>query len=142
MPGKKHRVIIDTNLWISYLLTRELSRVDKVFKNNRITLLFSNELLNEFIEVSQRPRLQKFFPAEDVSSLLKEIQSVAEFIEVVSMVDVCRDPKDNFLLALAKDGNASYLVTGDKDLLVLKQFENTSILTISEYLKPNKHQKK
>jgi uncharacterized protein len=58
----------------------------------------------------------------------------AIFIEVSSTVDVCRDIKDNFLLALAKDGKASHLLTGDKDLLVLKNFGKTKILTIAEYL--------
>jgi hypothetical protein len=38
------------------------------------------------------------------------------------------------LLALAKDSKATFLITGDKDLLVLKQFENTSIITLTEFL--------
>ncbi len=50
-----------------------------------------------------------------------------------SVVDVCRDTKDNFLLALAKDGNADFLITGDKDLLVLEKYENTQILTYREF---------
>lgn len=141
MPVKKHRVIIDTNLWISYLLTRELSRVDKVFRNNRIVLLFSAELLDEFIEVAQRPRLKRYFQADDIELLLKEIQSVAAFIKVTSKITACRDPKDNFLLALAKDGKASHLVTGDKDLLVLKKFDDTKIVTITEYLKADSRKK-
>ena len=56
------------------------------------------------------------------------------FIEVTSEVEVCRDKKDNFLLALAKDGTASHLITGDNDLLILKTFSKTKILTLSEYL--------
>ena len=134
MPVKKDRIILDTNLWISYLLTRELSRVDKVFREEKVTLLFSKELLDEFIEVSQRPRLRKRFAAEDVDSLMAEVEAIAEFIDVTSKVDICRDPKDNFLLSLAKDGKASYLITGDKDLLVIGQFKKTRILTITEYL--------
>ena len=45
------------------------------------------------------------------------------------------DPKDNFLLALCKDGHADILVTGDEDLLVLKKFRKTSILKFSDFLK-------
>lgn len=51
-----------------------------------------------------------------------------------STVNICRDPKDNFLLALAKDGKASHLITGDSDLLVLKKSGKTEILNISDYL--------
>jgi len=43
------------------------------------------------------------------------------------------DPKDNFLLALAKDGNADYLITGDNNLLSLKEFGKTKIVTLSEF---------
>lgn len=61
------------------------------------------------------------------------MSSRATFIDVVSIIDVSIDPMDNFLLALAKDGKASYLLTGDKNLL-LKSFEDTKILTIAKYL--------
>jgi uncharacterized protein len=53
---------------------------------------------------------------------------------------VCRDSKDNFLLALAKDGKADYLLTGDKDLLELVQFGNTRIETLAVFLEETKHQ--
>jgi predicted nucleic acid-binding protein len=52
-------------------------------------------------------------------------------------VDVCRDPKDNFLLALAVDSGADFLLTGDKDLLVLKIYNNTIITTIGDFLQAN-----
>jgi len=65
---------------------------------------------------------------------LTKVRLKAAFISVTSIVDLCRDPKDNFLLALAKDGNATHLLTGDKDLLVLGKAGKTKILTLSEYL--------
>jgi predicted nucleic acid-binding protein len=61
------------------------------------------------------------------------LRSSAELIDVRSVVDVCRDPKDNFLLALAKDGNADYLITGDGDLLSMQQFEQTNIVELSTF---------
>lgn len=51
-----------------------------------------------------------------------------------STLNFCRDEKDNFLLNLAVDGNADYLITGDKDLLVLEKIEKTKILTYSEFV--------
>lgn len=62
------------------------------------------------------------------------IDEAGEFIEVKSEVLVCRDPKDNFLLSFAKDGRADYLVTGDKDLLVVSRFGDTKIVAIKEFL--------
>ena len=59
---------------------------------------------------------------------------MADFVSVQTKVEVCRDVKDNFLLALSIDGNADFLLTGDKDLLDIKQFGRTTIFTISNFL--------
>lgn len=53
---------------------------------------------------------------------------------VTSSVKLCRDEKDNFLLALAKDGAATHLISGDKDLLDLEKIGKTKILTMTNYL--------
>jgi uncharacterized protein len=134
MPKTKDRVIIDTNLWVSFLLSKDYLKLDKLFRQQNITLIFSKNLLEEFIEVARRPKFKKYFSLADLNDLLSEIYLNAEFIEVNSTVILCRDSKDDFLLSLAKDSKASHLVTGDKDLLEIKQFEKTIILTIAEYL--------
>lgn len=134
MPTKNDRIVIDTNLWISFLLKKDYSKFDKLFWDKTTVLLFSKELLDEFVKTAERPKFAKYFTFIDLQDLLIQISLRAIFIDVKSEFNVCRDFKDNFLLALAKDGNASHLITGDKDLLVLKKFENTTITTISTYL--------
>ena len=133
MPRPADRIIIDTNLWISYLLTKD-SKLDRLLSDNLITLLFSQDLITEFIEVARRPKFRKYFSASDLEALLVSISTKAIFIEIFSAVDISPDPKDNFLLALAKDGNATHLLTGDKELLSLKKFGKTKIVTIRNYL--------
>lgn len=59
----------------------------------------------------------------------------AEFADIKTVITVCRDSKDNYQLALAKDAGADFLITGDKDLLELKQFEGTQIVTLNQLLK-------
>ena len=81
----------------------------------------------------QKPHLAKTIRQTAYTELVSRLQSVAELIEVHSIIEVCRDPKDNFLLALAKDGSADYLITGDKDLLIMKEFENTKIVTLPDF---------
>ena len=115
MPKRKNRIIIDTNLWISFLLTNDFSKLDKVFVDKRVILLFSQILLDEFLEVAQRSKFKKYFSLPDLERLLLQIKNEAEFIEVTSDIRLCRDPKDDFLLSLAKDGKATHLITGDKD---------------------------
>lgn len=71
--------------------------------------------------------------------MFSTFESFIDFIEVKSIVTVCRDSKDNFLLALAKDGQPDYLLTGDKDLLELKKFGKTRIKTIVTFIDETKN---
>jgi len=135
MAKRKSKIIIDTNLWISFLLTSQYSKLDSLFIKGDVKLLFSQELLQEFIAVIQRPKFKKYFSSEDLDKLLVQIGNLAEFIEVKENVEICRDPKDNFLLALALASKATHLLTGDKDLLSLKTFGKTKILTLSSFLR-------
>jgi putative PIN family toxin of toxin-antitoxin system len=127
------RIIFDTNLWISYLISNRLIKIDLLLEQGKIRLLFSEESLQEFIEVATRPKFKKYFSEEDIRALLDLFDYFGEVVEVNSSVEICRDPKDNFLLALAKDSQADYLITGDNDLLEIKQFESTQIITFSDF---------
>ncbi len=82
MLKTKDRIIIDTNLWISFLLTKDYSKLDTIFLTEGIHLLFSQELLEEFIEVAERPKFRKYFPLSDLEGLLKQIHLHAEFVKV------------------------------------------------------------
>jgi len=127
------RLILDTNLWISFLISSKYEKLDELLFNQKCKLLFSQELLEVFVTVSKRPKLRKYISRDELEDLLETIDEVAEFVNVTSEISESRDPKDNFLLSLAVDGKADYLLTGDKDLLVLKEFGNTEIKTISEF---------
>jgi len=135
MAKQKDRIIIDTNLWISYLLSPNFRKLDYIISKKTIKLLFSRESLEELITVTQRPKFKKYFNPADVDVLLTALRIRSTFIDVHSQVDVCRDEKDNFLLALAHDGKATHLLTGDKDLLILKWYKKTQIISIEEYLR-------
>jgi putative PIN family toxin of toxin-antitoxin system len=129
----KCKVILDTNLWISFLLTKNFDFLDNLLGKGNIRLVFSDELLSELIEVANRPKLKKFFTDEDWNYVSNLIEEFAVYYSVVSQVNICRDTKDNFLLSLAKDSCTDYLLTGDNDLLILKSFETTKIITIAEF---------
>ena len=134
MPQKKHRVVIDTNLWISFLLTRDFSKLDRLMSIDQAVLLISQKLLEEIVEVAERPKFRKYFDLFELTDLLVGLGQRAELDQVSFQVNVCRDSKDNFLLSLAIDGAATHLLTGDKDLLVLHPFGEIKILTIADFL--------
>jgi len=57
----------------------------------------------------------------------------SENIPLKTKVDICRDLKDNYLLSLAVDSKADFLITGDYDLLILEKIENTNIIRFSDF---------
>jgi len=128
------KVILDTSLWISFLISMKFHKLDSLILNEKLKLIFSQELLEEFIAVINRPKFKRFFNKKDVNLLLELFDIYGELISVKSSVKICRDPKDNFLLSLAKDSKADFLLTGDQDLLSIKKIGKTRIISLNEYL--------
>jgi putative PIN family toxin of toxin-antitoxin system len=128
------KIIIDTNLWISFLIGKSFTNLKSLIVEKQIEIIISEQLLTEIRTVTQRPKLTKYFPQQKVEDFLEFLISIAIKIEITSNVTLCRDPKDNFLLALAKDSKADYLLTGDSDLLILNRFENTEILKYIDFI--------
>ncbi len=135
MAKRTDRVIIDTNLWISFLITKDLKTLDNKVKTGKIKIIFGLELIEEFLSVASRPKFKKYFLKEDVEQIIDLFDVYGEIVQVMSKIELCRDPKDDFLLSLATDSKADYLITGDKDLLDLKTIGKTKIVTMTDYLK-------
>ena len=135
MRIRKEKIILDTNIWISFLISKDIKKLDLLIIKGKIQLLFSNELLEEFIAVTKRPKFKKYFTIDDIEKLLDNFDSYGKIIEIKSDIKECRDIKDNFLLNLAIDGKADYLITGDNDLLEMQTIQKTKIITITEFMK-------
>lgn len=135
------KIILDTNFFISYLIISQKRDAVEFLINlifeKRIQLIFSHELLSEIRTTTKKKKLQKYFTEtssiEDFDKLLALFEKYSLIIEVNSDIDLCRDKKDNFLLNLSKDSNADFLITGDKDLLIINIIENTKIITWTEF---------
>ena len=134
MAREKLKVILDTNILISFLITNQYRKLDTLILSGQIILLFSDELLEEFISVSLRPKFSRLFSKKDIENLIDFFLESGSLIIIQSDVNLCRDDKDNFLLNLALDGKADYLVTGDHDLLELKNIGEIRIISIKEFL--------
>jgi putative PIN family toxin of toxin-antitoxin system len=75
-----------------------------------------------------------FRQTEQIDIFVDLLERSSQIIEVDLKLKIARDPKDNMFLELAKAVSADYLISGDKDLLEIKEFENTKILRPSEFL--------
>ena len=136
MRGNKPlKLIIDTNLWVSFIISNKQNLLDPFLLRKSARILFSAELIAEIRVTITKPRLRKYFRANAFEEMLSTFDPYIDLVIPESLVTVCRDPKDNFLLALARDGKADYLLTGDKDLLDLKKFGKTKIRTIAEFIR-------
>jgi uncharacterized protein len=131
------RVAVDTNVLISALIKPQ-NRIGLVIlhlRRNDYVLLYSEELLEELTETLARPKLKKYgLSAETIEAFLGVIFAKGEQVNPTTVVEICRDPDDNLLLSLAVDGNADYVVSGDKDLLDLIQIKDIPIITPTEFL--------
>lgn len=132
------KLVIDTNLWISFIISNKLNELEPILLNKNCKILFSSELVNELQATILKPKLQKYFSENALDEMLTVFDEYIDFINVKSKVQICRDPNDDFLLSLAKDGKANFLLTGDKDLLEIEKFEETSIIKFSDFLETTK----
>jgi len=127
------RVVIDTNIWISHLLGSLLQDIDEKILSKEIKVVVSDEMLKELAEVSNRPKFKNIFTSQRMKELFSLLDGYAIIVSPGRKVNACRDEKDNFLLEVALDGKADYLITGDEDLLVLSTFHGTKIIRPKEF---------
>ena len=128
-------VILDTNIWISFLLGKRLQSMKSVFQNTDIHVYVSQDLITELISVLARPKIRQYVSTESIETMWTLIREHCYVIEDYPIADsVVRDAKDVYLWSMAQAIPADIIVTGDKDLLVLGKFLNTLILPYSDFL--------
>ena len=131
------RVVIDTNVLISAVIKPQnrLGMVIVRLRKGDYVLLYSEELLDELTEVMARPKLRKYgLNPETAGAVIDSILAKGEKVKLMTVFDICRDPDDNLLLALAVDGDADYIVSGDQDLLDLMKVQVIPIITPAKFL--------
>ena len=127
--------IFDTNTLLSALFNEE-STSGLALKKARMlgTLLVSREIVEEYIIVFSREKFNRWVKIETRIDFIENIISNSISINPDQSIKACRDPKDDKYLSLAVSAQASYIVTGDKDLLILNPFQQISILNPSDFL--------
>jgi len=131
---KKLRVVLDTNVILSALLFGgRLEFIRRAWKRGKLTLLFSEDTLEELVKVLHYPKFA--LTEEEIDFLLYvEILPYSETVEVKFRVEeeVCRDSDDVKFLECAVSGRADFVVSGDKELLSVGEIEGIKIITPAE----------
>ena len=127
------RAVIDTNVFVSILfgspIMKELLESCATYK---FTWVISEEIYSEYKRAIEYKKFN--FPEEIKQKLLYSIEELAEFVHVSSNVTVSRDKDDDKFINCAIDGNCNFVVSGDKDLLEIKEYGGICIVTVKEFL--------
>lgn len=130
-------MVIDTNVLISALLAGKSlpAHLIVLWREGRFDLLTSANQLDELVRVTRYPKIRERLAPALAGRLINELRDIAVEVKSLPIVTVSIDPYDNYLLAMAAAGSADFLVTGDKrDLLALKLYEGTKIITVRDFL--------
>ncbi|MFZ4555876.1 MAG: putative toxin-antitoxin system toxin component, PIN family [Pseudanabaena sp.] len=131
----KPRFVIDTNTLVSsILMAASVPNLALQSIRNSGAILISTATLAELQTVMNRKKFDKYVTKEIRSEFISQIIQESELIEIEETIIACRDPKDDKFLELAVNGKADYLITGDRDLLVLHPFRDIQIITPADFL--------
>lgn len=126
------KVVLDSNVLISALVFKGLpwQVVSAGFRE------IYQPIYSHFIAEEVKRGLVKLGHTNDEAEiLLTAYESVAELVYLADIKPVSRDPKDDPILATALAGKADYIVTGDKDLLVLEKYKRIVIINPANFIK-------
>jgi len=130
------RVVPDTNIIISAIFWG--GKPYKVISNGlkgEYQLVTSPEIMDEVL-TKLRTKFQ--FPEDKIEEQANILMSLFHMIIPTTKIDIVRDKSDNKIIECAVDGKADFIVTGDPDLLSLKEYKGIQILTADEFFKINK----
>ncbi len=131
----RERVVVDTNALVSRLLLPASIPGQAVRKAvDEAQLLISEATLEELADVLARAKFDPYVTIEERQDFLRLLGRIAEMIPIIHVIHACRDPRDDKFLELAVNGEASFIITGDADLLDLHPFRGIPIITPASYL--------
>lgn len=125
--------ILDSNIWISYVITKRLHRLVSIILDQNLTILTSKQLQEEIATVLARPKFKKYIKHSDIAEVMAIHLKLCRIVVVNDTVSQLTDPKDNFLISLYKTGNATFLVSGDKELLHEASNLGCRVMTLKEF---------
>jgi len=127
------RVVFDTNIFISALVISGSLAEKAILKivEGEDTLVISKDIINEVLSVLS----SKFGrDKEALSHVAVMLSELGELVKPIKKIRIFKDEPDNRILECAITGNADVLVTGDKEMLRLKEHKGIRIISLKEYL--------
>jgi len=133
------KLILDTNIWLSGIFWQgNPYKIIKLSEEGKVKILMTKEILEEIFHVLNREsKFQKSIHDRKIAieDLIRKIIEISNLVETKTRINAIKeDPDDNKFLEAAVDGKADYIISGDRHLLDLKQFNEIKILKAKEFL--------
>ena len=128
------KIIIDSNVWISFLLGFQKEFMYGVLQNEHIDVYVCSQLLHEIQVVANRPKIRNRIAEDDMELLFRLINAYCINTNIVHQSQApIRDTKDLYLLSFYDTIEADYIISGDKDLLELEEYGTYRIVSPSQF---------
>lgn len=125
--------ILDSNIWISYVITKRLQNLVSIILDHNLIVLSSQHLKEEIAMVLARPKFKKYLKQNDIAEVIALHTKLCQTVIISETTSLLSDPKDDFLISLYKTGKATILVSGDKELLREAANLNCRVMTLNEF---------
>lgn len=127
------RIVPDTNIIISSVFwSGKPYKVISLGLEGEYQLITSPEIIDETVD-KLRNKFQ--FPEDKIKEQTNILLSLFHLVSPITKLDIVRDKSDNKIIECALDGKADFIVTGDPDLLSMKNFKSIKIMNADEFLK-------
>lgn len=128
-----HKIVVDTNVFISgVLFGGNPQKIIEAWLNKKYIFCLSPELKAEILNKLQGEFLISIYTLQTIQ---KALEAKTEKYIPKKKILICKDPTDNFLLELADEAQADYLISGDKLVLTLEHYKKTKIISPRNFLK-------
>lgn len=127
------RAVIDTNLWISFLFGKKVADLLTLIQSGKVELVTDARQIAEIEDVLSRPKIKKIVGPQRLAIMLRFIHRKAKLVTPKRRINACRDPNDDYLLEIAVEAKATFLVSGDDDLLELDPFRSVRIVSYRDF---------
>ena len=132
------KVVLDSNVFISGIFWQgPPHEIIELAESGKIEIFATSEILEELFGVLQREKFKPLFKKGEtnVEKVFRKILKLVEVFPTKQEVDIIKeDPFDNNFLACALSCRASFIISGDKHLLKLKEFQSIPIFSPGEFL--------
>jgi len=126
------KVVLDSNLLVSAIeFGGKPDTISKLIISRKVVGYISEDIINEVLGILDRKFTYLPVRLVQIRNFLR-----AAFVVVItgSIPRASRDPKDDHILAITNEQKIDFIITGDKDLLVLRQYRNVPIITVNDFL--------